>query len=79
LCNAGLRNLKQNCLLAFTGFLQAMKIIYFGLEHYIVKHSDDVEYLQMIFRECKQVGNEDHGIRIDASNNSIPSEIVPIY
>ena len=33
----------------------------------------------MIFRECKQVGNEDNAIGIDALNNLIPSEIVPIY
>jgi hypothetical protein len=79
LCNAGLKILKQTCLLAVTAFMQAMRIIYFGLEHYIVKHGDEIEYLQMIFRECKQVGNEDKAIRIDASNNVIPSEIIPVY
>jgi hypothetical protein len=59
--------------------MHAMRIIYFGLEHYIVKHGDEIEYLQMIFKECKQVGNEDTAIRIDASNNVIPSEIIPVY
>ena len=77
--NCCLKSLKHTTPIAFRNYISEANLIYFGLEYFKIKHTDEFDDIMHIIKSVRVVGNDQNPVTFDVSGVMKYQEMEDFY